>query len=153
MAELSSKAYLIRAIYEWCTDNGYTPYIAVAVDEETRIPVEFVRNGQIVLNISPIAVHNLLLGNDSIDFSARFGGVPRNLSIPVRCVVAIYSRETSRGLAFNQAGVIELGQAQTPTTDRPMESFSPPSGTSPPAAGGDHGGRPRGGRATLRRVK
>ncbi len=100
MAETSTKPYLIRAIHEWCADNGFTPYIAVAVDARTRVPREFVRNGEIVLNVSMMATHRLKLGNDFIEFQARFGGTPRELSIPVENVSAIYARENGHGMAF-----------------------------------------------------
>lgn len=101
MAELSTKPYLLRAIYEWCADNGYTPYIAVAVDERTVVPREYVRNGEIVLNVSATATNRLLIGNDMIEFQARFGGVPRELSIPIEQVSAIYARENGHGMAFD----------------------------------------------------
>lgn len=100
MAETSTKPYLIRAIHEWCTDNGYTPYVAVAVDARTHVPMEHVRNGEIVLNVSPLATNHLRLGNQLIEFQARFGGVPRELSIPVENVTAIYARENGHGMAF-----------------------------------------------------
>ncbi len=80
MKELSTKPYLIRAIYEWCSDSGYTPYISVKVDAQTRVPDEFVKNGEIILNISHDAAHHLTLGNDVIQFSARFNGVSREIS-------------------------------------------------------------------------
>ena len=100
MSETSTKPYLLRAIYEWCTDNGYTPHIAAVVDGATRVPLEFVKNGEIVLNISFSATSGLKMDNDVIRFSARFGGVSRDLSIPVENVVAIYARENGQGMAF-----------------------------------------------------
>ena len=101
MAETSTKPYLIRAIYEWCNDNGFTPYLAVAVDERTQVPREHVKAGEIVLNVSPMATNRLSLGNDLIAFQARFGGVARELSIPVENVSAIYARENGHGMAFD----------------------------------------------------
>jgi stringent starvation protein B len=101
VAESSTKPYLIRAIHEWCSDNGFTPYIAVAVDGRTVVPREFVRNGEIVLNVSAMATHRLKLGNDLIEFQARFSGSPRELSIPVENVSAIYARENGHGMAFD----------------------------------------------------
>jgi stringent starvation protein B len=101
MAEISTKPYLIRAIYEWCSDNGYTPYLAVSVDERTLVPHEFVKQGEIVLNVSPMATSRLSLGNDLISFQARFGGQARELSIPVENVSAIYARENGHGMAFD----------------------------------------------------
>jgi len=100
MSETSTKPYLLRALYEWCTDNGYTPYIVVAVDGSTRVPMEFVKNGEIVLNISFEATGNLKMDNDWICFKARFGGVAREIDIPVDNVSAIYARENGQGMAF-----------------------------------------------------
>lgn len=96
----STKPYLIRAIYEWCSDLGYTPYLSVVVDENTLVPPEHVVNGEIVLNVSPAATNGLTLGNELIEFQARFGGVARQLSIPVANVSAIYARENGHGMAF-----------------------------------------------------
>lgn len=98
--EISTKPYLIRAIYEWCADNGYTPHLAVAVDRWARVPVEFVKDGEIVLNIGMGATRNLQMGNDLIEFSARFGGVSRQIEVPVANVIGIYARENGKGLAF-----------------------------------------------------
>jgi stringent starvation protein B len=95
--------YLIRAIHEWCCDNGLTPYIAVRVDEATRVPMEYVKNGEIVLNLKPDATRNLKIGNEVIQFSARFAGVSRELSIPVAAVAGIFAKETGQGLAFQPA--------------------------------------------------
>jgi stringent starvation protein B len=100
MSETSTKPYLLRAIYEWCTDNGYTPYLAAVVDAQTRVPREFVKNGEIVLNISFTATSGLKMENDFIHFNARFGGVSREISVPVQNVVAIYARENGQGMAF-----------------------------------------------------
>lgn len=101
MAELSTKPYLIRAIHEWCEDSGFRPYIAVAVDERTIVPREFVRSGEIVLNVSSMATNRLSLGNDLIEFEARFSGAVREVSIPVENVSAIYAQETGHGMAFD----------------------------------------------------
>jgi stringent starvation protein B len=101
MAETSTKPYLIRAIYEWCNDNGFTPYLAVAVDERTQVPREHVKAGEIVLNVSPTATNRLSLGNDRVTFQARFGGQARELSIPIENVSAIYARENGHGMAFD----------------------------------------------------
>jgi stringent starvation protein B len=100
MPETSTKPYLLRALYEWCTDNGYTPYIVVVVDASTRVPAEFVKNGEIVLNISFEATGNLKIDNDFIHFKARFGGVAREIEVPVSNVSAIYARENGQGMAF-----------------------------------------------------
>lgn len=96
----STKPYFLRALYEWCTDNGFTPYIAVMVDANTRVPMEFVKNGEIVLNISFDATGHLKIDNDIIHFKARFGGVSREIVVPVENVSAIYARENGQGMAF-----------------------------------------------------
>jgi len=98
--EISTKPYLIRAIYEWCTDNGLTPYLAVHVDDQTVVPREYVQNDEIVLNIGALATSRLTLGNDFVDFQARFGGVARAISVPIKNVSAIYARENGQGMAF-----------------------------------------------------
>ncbi len=100
MAETSTKPYLVRALYEWCCDNGYTPYLAVSVDADTRVPMQYVRNGEIVLNVSPAATHQLNISNERVEFQARFSGVAQGLSIPIGNVTAIYARETGHGMAF-----------------------------------------------------
>ncbi|MBU1358282.1 MAG: ClpXP protease specificity-enhancing factor [Gammaproteobacteria bacterium] len=96
----STRPYLIRALYEWCTDNGFTPYVAVQVDETVQVPREYVKNGEIVLNISFDATSSLKLGNDFIEFKARFAGSAREISVPVGRVIAIYARENGQGMAF-----------------------------------------------------
>ncbi|MGH6610653.1 MAG: ClpXP protease specificity-enhancing factor [Burkholderiaceae bacterium] len=100
-ADVSTKPYLIRAIHEWCADSGLTPYIAVLADAGVNVPHEFVKNGEIVLNISPLATNRLKLGNDVIEFQARFSGVAREVSVPVEKVIAVYARETGHGMAFD----------------------------------------------------
>jgi len=96
----STKPYLLRAIREWCVDQGYTPYLAVTADGRTRLPREHVSEGQIVLNLGPEATHQLVMGNEFITFSARFNGVAQALSIPIDSVSAIYARENGQGMAF-----------------------------------------------------
>ena len=96
----STRPYLIRALYEWCTDNGFTPYVAVLVDDTVQVPREYVKNGEIVLNISFDATSSLKLGNDFIEFKARFAGTAREISVPVGRVIAIYARENGQGMAF-----------------------------------------------------
>jgi stringent starvation protein B len=99
----STRPYLIRALYEWCTDNGLTPYVAVQVDESVQVPREFVKNNEIVLNISFDATSSLKLGNEFIEFKARFGGVAREIIVPIERVIAIYARENGQGMAFPAA--------------------------------------------------
>ncbi len=96
----STRPYLIRAIHEWCSDNGFSPYIAVQVDASVQVPMEFVKNGEIVLNVSVDATSALRLGNDFVEFKARFGGVPRDIVVPIDHVIAIYARENGQGMAF-----------------------------------------------------
>lgn len=100
MAEISTKPYMLRAIHEWCTDNSYTPYIVVFVDKQVRVPYEFVKDNEIVLNLSYSATHDLHLGNEVITFAARFGGVAHTLEIPVANILAIYAQENGQGMAF-----------------------------------------------------
>ena len=111
--ERSTKPYLIRAIYEWCSDSGLTPYLSVKVNAQTRVPTEFVKNGEIVLNISADATHRLTIGDDGVRFSARFGGVSRECSIPVEAVIGIFARENSQGLFFPPESAEQAAAAPT----------------------------------------
>lgn len=120
----STKPYLVRAIYEWCSDNGFTPYLAVVVGKQTRVPMEFVKEGQIVLNVSTEATNRLVLGNEFIEFQARFGGVARDISVPLTNVVAIYARENGGGMAFE----LEVEEdAPAIGSDKPASLVSKPS--------------------------
>ena len=141
MSEPSTKPYLMRAIYDWCVDSGYTPYLAVTVDAGTRVPMEYVKDGQIVLNVGPIAVERFKLGNELIEFSARFNGAGREISIPIGAVSAIYARENGQGLSFEVAAPDATAPAQSAETGAPNE---PPPAPEPP--------RPSG-KPSLRRVK
>ncbi len=134
MSEIPTKPYLLRALYEWCVDSGYTPYVTVSVDARTQVPTEHVRDGQITLNISPSAVHKLQMGNESIEFSARFAGVARQISVPVENVRALYARETGQGMSF------ELEPA---TRQEPAREPAPEADAGAPA--GDTAGQPRAG--------
>jgi len=96
----SNKPYLIRALHQWCTDFGFTPFIAVFVDATVEVPMEFVKNDEIVLNLSLEACHQLQMENDWISFQARFGGIPRKIMVPVTHVLAIYARENGQGMSF-----------------------------------------------------
>lgn len=96
----STRPYLIRALHEWCSENGFSPYIAVQVDASVQVPMEFVKNGEIVLNVSVDATSSLRLGNDFVEFKARFGGVTREIVVPIDHVIAIYARENGQGMAF-----------------------------------------------------
>ena len=99
-AEISTKPYLIRAIYEWCVDCGYAPYLSVTVTDACRVPTEFVKNNEIVLNVSPSATRNLKIDNDRVHFSARFNGASREVSVPIGAIAGIFARENSEGLLF-----------------------------------------------------
>lgn len=129
MRELSTKPYLIRAIYEWCADSGYTPYISVKVDSQTRVPNEYVKDGEIILNISHDAAHHLTLGNDLIQFSARFGGVSREISIPVSTVQGIFAKESAQGLLFANEDNADTPQAE-PAIEESVKRPSSPHGSS-----------------------
>jgi stringent starvation protein B len=96
----STRPYLIRALHDWCTDNGFTPYLAVYVDRSVQVPQEYVKNNEIVLNVSFEATSQLQLGNEFIEFKARFGGMARDICVPVDHVIAIYARENGQGMAF-----------------------------------------------------
>ena len=133
MADVSTKPYFIRAIYEWCSDCGYTPYLSVRVDDRTRVPMEYVKNGEIVLNVSLNATRNLTVNNELIQFSARFNGVSREVSIPVDRVQGIFARENGQGAFFT----VESPQALAVAPSGPVASagdveMEPPR---PPAVG------------------
>ena len=96
----STRPYLIRALYEWCTENGFTPYLAVSVNDTVQVPREYVKDGEIVLNVSFDATTGLKMGNDYIEFNARFAGTARDIMVPVNRVIAIYARENGQGMAF-----------------------------------------------------
>jgi len=138
----STRPYLIRALYEWCTDNGFTPFVAVQVDESVKVPLEFVKDGEIVLNISFDATSALKLGNEYLEFKGRFGGVARDILVPVHKVLAIYARENGQGMAFPVSAVAAPADVlSAPTTPVPEGE-----GPTPPKA-------PLGGRPALTRIK
>jgi stringent starvation protein B len=125
MAEIPTKPYLVRAIHAWCEDSGYRPYIAVVVDERTQVPREFVRNGEIVLNVSAQATNRLRIGNELIEFEARFSGAVRAVSIPIENVSAIYAQETGHGMAFD----VVRGHASRPPVQAPVTVPTAPAAT------------------------
>jgi stringent starvation protein B len=136
----STKPYLVRAIYEWCTDNGYTPYVAVVVDEHTRVPVAHVRSGEIVLNISALATHRLQMTNSELTFTARFSGVAEDLWVPMTQIAAIYAKETGHGMAFEVPKPLAIQESSPePPDDDPSSPLDP--------------GPASKGRPALRRVK
>ena len=120
MPEVSAKPYLVRALFDWCNDCGYTPYVTVTVGEQVLVPAEYVKDGEIVLNISPLATNRLTISNELLEFQARFGGVAREVRVPVEFIRAIYARETGQGMAFE-------GPAQVPSAAPPAQEPSLPS--------------------------
>lgn len=106
----STKPYLLRAFYDWIVDNNHTPYLAINAEVEgTLVPKQYIENGKITLNISPLAVRDLNLGNDTVTFSARFSGVLFNINVPLRAILAIYARENGRGMVFGEDETDEGG--------------------------------------------
>ncbi|NBT77448.1 MAG: ClpXP protease specificity-enhancing factor [Betaproteobacteria bacterium] len=153
MADPSTKPYLVRAIHEWCTDNGFTPYLAVTVDERTIVPPGYARNGEIVLNASVAATNQLRLDNDFISFQARFNGRAHDILVPVTNVSAIYARENGHGMAFEvpkSPAVVGPGEARAqpvsnpgaertarPLRGKPTLALAPAPGTAPVAQEGE----------------
>ncbi len=99
----STRPYLVRALHEWCTDNGLTPYVTVLVDSTVQVPREYVKEGEIVLNIGFDATTGLILGNEYLEFKARFAGVVRDIMVPIDQIVAIFAKENGQGMAFPRA--------------------------------------------------
>ncbi|MGE5468687.1 MAG: ClpXP protease specificity-enhancing factor [Ignavibacteria bacterium] len=122
---ISTKPYLVRAIYEWCIDQGFVPYLTVAVDERTRVPREHVRDGQITLNIGPEASHQLMMGNEEITFQARFNGAAFAVSVPVNAVAAIFARENGMGMSF-EVGPAGLAAEEPALPSEPETPDTPP---------------------------
>jgi stringent starvation protein B len=161
----STRPYLIRALHDWCTDNGFTPYIAVFVDRSVQVPMEYVKNNEIVLNVGFEATSGLKLGNELIEFKARFGGTAREIIVPVDHVVAIYARENGQGMAFPvptegaapaaakppaaPAG-LRLASSEEPAGDGAAAPAAPSAGAADPDAPNPP---PTGGRPSLKRVK
>ena len=169
----STRPYLIRALHDWCTDNGFTPYIAVFVDRLVQVPMEYVKNNEIVLNVGFEATSGLKLGNDYIEFKARFGGVSRDIVVPVDHVVAIYARENGQGMAFPvpteapaaaPAAPAPKAEADTPArglrlassdeaADAPAEAPAPRAGWTDETPPPDGNPPASGGRPSLKRIK
>ncbi len=169
MADIPTKPYLVRALFEWCNDSGYTPYLTVQAGPDVQVPAEYVKDGEIVLNVSPLATNHLAIGNDTLEFQARFGGVARDVRVPMEFVRAIYARETGQGMAFEApaprsadstdagqgaaaiAGAGPVAAAPAGATVTPLRALPAPDGDVPPPeppAGPAAGERPR-----LTRVK
>jgi stringent starvation protein B len=166
MQEISTKPYLLRALYEWCTDNGFTPHIAVRVDNQTRVPRQFVRDGEIVLNISFEATSQLQMGNELIEFNARFSGKSHKIEVPVANVLAIYARENGQGMAFPVEAVAGDADDVLPSAQDEHEetvaaeshdesdgatAAAEPTGSAAPEKAGDDGAK--GGKGHLKIVK
>jgi len=156
----STRPYLLRALHDWCTDNGFTPYIAVHVDETVQVPMEYVKNNEIVLNVGFEATSALKLGNEAVEFKARFGGVAREIVVPIDHVVAIYARENGQGMAFpmpvegGAAGEGEAGRQTPPVRGLRLASSEPEPEAEAEASGEPPDpGTPGGGRPALKRVK
>jgi stringent starvation protein B len=163
MPEISTKPYMLRAIYEWCTDSGFTPYMAVKVDATTTVPMEFVKGGEIVLNISFGATNGLKMDNDAVRFHARFGGVSREIYVPVHNVMAIYANENGQGMAFDVTGPAPeaapapapLAAAPAPTglASVPTTPSAEPARTLTSVPDDDNDPPKKGPRPTLTRIK
>ena len=166
-AGTSTRPYLIRALHDWCTDNGFTPYVAVFVDQHVQVPIEYVKNNEIVLNVGFEATSALKLGNETIEFRARFGGSSREIIVPIDHVIAIYARENGQGMAFPMPTDAQPGGVSAAATEAPAV-VTPPrgpklklTGAPSPKAGGPSGAGelepppepPAGGRPSLKRVK
>ncbi len=167
----STRPYLLRALHDWCTDNGFTPYLAVFVDGSVQVPMEYVKNNEIVLNVGFEATSGLKLGNEFIEFKARFGGSSREIVVPVDHVVAIYARENGQGMAFpvptdTGSGRMPaaVGVADKPTAGpRGLRLATPEPAAATAEAGQDERAEdpgeptdpagPAGGRPSLKRVK
>lgn len=127
----STKPYFLRAMYEWCLDNGFTPHIVVVVDAFTRVPPGYVKDGEIVLNINFSATKDLLIGNEAVTFSARFGGNPFDIYVPVGAVKGIFARETGQGMFFEPEEAIPAGEEGGP--EEPPEPPQGPAANKKPA--------------------
>ena len=167
----STRPYLIRALHDWCTDNGFTPYLAVYVDSSVQVPMEYVKNHEIVLNVGFEATSGLQMGNEFIEFKARFGGVAREIMVPVDHVVAIYARENGQGMAFpapqkpalqeteassdaGSAAVVETKAPASVISLAKRDASTAPSPAPEPSVGGEDPIKPPpGGRPALKRVK
>ncbi len=159
----STRPYLIRALHDWCTDNGFTPYIAVFVDAAVQVPTEYVKNNEIVLNVGFEATSALKLGNDFIEFKARFGGSSRDIVVPIDHVIAIYARENGQGMAFpvpSGAAPASAGPGTVEGAAAPAKAPRPALAEVPQrhvdAAGDDDAPPPEppaGGRPALKRIK
>jgi stringent starvation protein B len=141
MSEQSAKPYLIRAICEWCGDNGLTPYLAVRVNAETRVPMSFVKNGEIVLNIGASATRRLTIDNAGVRFSARFSGTSHEVAVPMSAVAGIFAKETGYGFAFTVSTnpAASLADATSPTPESETDPEAQPIDVKEPREAGNRG--------------
>lgn len=130
----SNKPYIIRALHEWCVDNGLTPHLLVAVDVQTRVPMAYVKDGKIVLNLSYSATKDLLIGNEAITFSARFGGVSNNLYVPIGAVRGIFARENGQGMFFQAEAEESVTPSDATPSDIAEQDVAADAAKKPPAA-------------------
>jgi stringent starvation protein B len=136
---------MIRALHEWILENDCTPYILVnAYEKGVSVPQDYVKDGQIVLNISPVAIQSLLISNDALEFNGRFGGVPTHVYVPISAVLGIYARENGQGMIFETDDPI-------PEPPKPDPDDPPAPRKEKPAEKADKGGKP--GKPSLRVVK
>ena len=169
----STRPYLIRALHDWCTDNGFTPYLAVYVDATVQVPMEYVKNNEIVLNVGFEATTALKLGNEHIEFKARFGGSSREIFVPINHVIAIYARENGQGMAFPAPGSVHSVKGPSADAAAAVVAAAPVRGTPRLALTETHAAReaapvdtaaesdastpppepPTGGRPSLKRIK
>jgi stringent starvation protein B len=139
----STRPYLIRALHDWCTDNGFTPYIAVFVDDAVRVPKEYVKNNEIVLNVGFEATSALKLGNETIEFKARFGGSSREIVVPIDHVIAIYARENGQGMAFPMPSNAITGGAPAEGGEAESAPARPPAARGGPRLARSEGSAPK----------
>ena len=149
----STKPYLVRAIHEWCTDNGLTPYLAVSVTDQVRVPPEHVRQGEIVLNVGVLATDKLVIDNDAVSFQARFSGRVHQIFIPMDNVVAIYAKETGNGMAFEVPKPLAHADVQLAAVDPVAIDALPEQGAEAADDTPEPPNRPPAGRPHLTRVK
>ena len=124
--QLSTKPYMIRAIHEWCVDQGFTPHLLVIVNAQTRVPRAYVKDGEIVLNLNYSATKDLIIDNQAISFSARFGGAAQNLYVPINAVRGVFARENGQGMFFSVSDLsLPLMGTKPDLSDKVGEAITP----------------------------
>ncbi len=148
MIMTSSRPYILRALYEWILENNCTPYIMVnAYGEGVQVPQEYVKDGQIILNISPMAIQSLLISNDAIEFSGRFAGIPTQIYVPAAAIMGIYAKENGQGMVFETEEGEPPPPPPPPTKPKEVKTNKDKTPTKPPSGNGSSK------RASLRVVK